>query len=118
MKLTLPGMNAQVFAMGFVLRQTARKIHRILEQVGQENMKLLVSTNRPLKDLPQVRLKEAELRAASVKYRPLADKISDEQFLHMLPPWVLQIVQDNGETGVQWLQEQLVWLRQFFRGEV
>ncbi len=104
--------------MGFALRQTARKLRAVMDKVGPENVKWLIDNNKPLRDLPEVRAREAELRAKALKYRPLAEKISEEQFLHMLPLWCLQIVQDHGEAGTLWLQDQLRWLRQFFSGEV
>ena len=115
MKISLPGVDPRAVAMGFALRQTARRVRAVVEKVGQDNLRELVKNNKPLNSLPEVRAREADLRAKALKYSALASKISNEAFLHMLPAWSLQIVQENGEQGKEWLRRELVWLRGFFK---
>jgi len=115
MKISFPGVDARAIAMGFTFRRIARIVRAEVEKLGPDNIRWLIENNKPLSSRPEVKAREAELRIKALKYRPLAAKISDEAFLHMLPAWSLQIVQDHGEQGQQWLRETLEYLRGFFK---
>ena len=115
MKFSLPGINASAVAMGFTLRQVKRRVCAMVEKLGADNIRWLITNNKPLSSLAQVQEREGQLRAQALKYSRLASNISEEQFLCMLPPWCLQIVQEHGEQGQQWMREQLIWLRSFFK---
>ena len=115
MKIELPAINASGVALGFTIRQVGRKVRAQVERLGPDNIRFLITNNQGLSSLPQVKERERELRRQALKFSRLAANISEEAFLCMLPPWCLSIVEEHGEQGQQWLREQLVWMRGFFK---
>lgn len=111
-KLILPRINAAKFSRAFVLAKARRTVTAAINKIGPENIRFLVAND---KDLPQYVPREMQEQYLLVakNYPGLGEIISDEDFVAMIPPWAIQIVQSYGDTGVQWLRRQLVWLRSF-----
>lgn len=108
------GLQPGRFARTFVLLQARRRIQTLINGLGPERIERLITDHTSLASLiPAEKLQEYRVLAARNSW--LANVISDEDFLQMLPPWVLTLVDNHGEPGREWLITELTWLRSLFR---
>jgi hypothetical protein len=109
------GLQPGKFARGFIKLQARRRIQALVTGLGPERIERLIIDKTPLSSLlPPDKLQE--YRALAARNSWLADVISDEEFLQMLPPWVLDLVKKHGDPGREWLIAELTWIRALFRG--
>ena len=92
----------------WVLRQASRRVNEIVTRLGVARIKFLIENNKDLSFYL-----EGELHQLGKSYSWAGRFISDEDFLSIIPPWVLMLVAKYGDQGEQWLKRQLALLREF-----
>lgn len=116
MGISLPQINGGVFARTFAVRRGTRELDKILVQVGSQRIEQIVAAGDPIsKHIPPDKMEA--IRELVAAYPWVANLITDEDFLRMLPPWFLQIVAAHGDPGKQWLVREIRWIRSLFSGQ-
>lgn len=112
MNLKLPPINAQAFSRGLVTRRGSRGIAKFLEMVGPDVCRKIVEAKTPLSTLLSPE-QLAQYQHLAGQYYWLANLITDIDFVLMLPPWFQEIIRTT-PGGLQWLKEQVAWIRTLF----
>lgn len=109
----LPGVDMRNFGTGFIRRRASRAVSDLINGLGPAGVEKILDSGKPLSEiLPTEKL--AGYRRLAHENAWMADAITDEQLLAMIPTWALEIVRNKGPAGQKWLQEQIAWIRSLF----
>lgn len=109
----MPGINMKSFGVSFIKRRASRSVSELIDKMGPVAIKKILDSGKPLSDLlPAEKLQQ--YKAMAHKYAWIANAITDQELVAMIPPWALEMVANKGPEGNKWLQDQITWLRSLF----
>lgn len=111
-KIPLPEIDGVTLGKSFVLRRLKRGVDKFLEAIGPERLAWMIENDVDLSSVvsPEV---DAHYRQEGSRYAYVTKIINDEDVLQQLPPWLITLVDNNGEKGIKWLARQMKWLKEF-----
>ncbi|MDD5510841.1 MAG: hypothetical protein PHI12_08525 [Dehalococcoidales bacterium] len=108
----LDKFDGVTFAKSLILKQIKRKIDPFLEKWGPERCDAMILANKDFGDVIPPEL-VAKYAPEGKKWSFLLEKLTDDDFISILPPWFIQTVDNRGNQGTEWAGRQIKWLKGF-----